>query len=68
MDPNETLRRLRANLAEVWGLCESWPLNLTQLDRIQGLACEYAELFEALDTWILHGGALPSDWRVNVDK
>jgi len=57
MDPNETLKVLRALVAEVLGA-----------DRFEGndadeVLGELAEEFDALDKWITSGGFLPQDWR-----
>lgn len=50
MDPNETLRRLRA-------------LNETYAKGGEVDAEEVLELFEALDLWISTGGFLPESWK-----
>lgn len=54
MDPNETLRQLRALVAQVHG-DEEGDIN----DQLE----DFAGYFEALDEWITKGGFLPRDWR-----
>jgi hypothetical protein len=50
MDPNETLRLLRANVAR------------EQDGRDGSHAEEICEYFQALDEWISKGGFLPAEW------
>lgn len=52
MDPNATLNRIRILTARM--LADGAP----ESDD----AAELAELVSALDSWILGGGFLPSDW------
>lgn len=50
MDPNATLREIRA-------LCRSTePFSQQDAER-------FAELFHALDSWLAGAGFLPSDWE-----
>lgn len=66
MDPNETLRRLR-QLAE-------YGRQLERPDAAAGdgyggytwrqLAHEQAELFQALDEWLMRGGFAPKAWQL----
>lgn len=52
MDPNETLRRLRA---AVYAIQTPGYSAVTREDM--------AELFDALDEWLLRGGFLPDAWQ-----
>lgn len=52
MDPNETLRRLRAHMKNA---TEGNVLTVHE-------TTEVGELFEALDEWLVSGGFPPSDW------
>lgn len=55
MDPNETLRRIRALTKRV---------NSEQdLDDGPGTLIELAELVEALDQWMSAGGFGPHEWQ-----
>jgi hypothetical protein len=51
MDPNATLTRLRELVAAE----RRGPLTPDQ-------GRDFAELFDALDEWIVRGGFLPADW------
>ena len=57
MDPNETLRLLRAWAQEVLDL---------QDGGIVTRATRGAELFEALDGWLCRDGGLPQPWHPRV--
>lgn len=61
MDPNETLRMLRAWAARV--LADATP----DADGAVGFVCDSevlaAERFDALDKWIENGGFLPRNWN-----
>lgn len=52
MDPNQTLADLRELVSEADGA--------KALSSATGY--RFAELFDALDGWIVSGGFLPSDW------
>ena len=55
MDPYETLRLLRLTIKQ---------MRVDESPQIrQAHAEEIAEYFEALDTWLSRGGALPAAWR-----
>ena len=49
MDPDETLREIRA-------LCDQITLDVDDCDRLR-------ELVVALDHWLLRGGFLPTQWK-----
>lgn len=53
MDPNETLRLIRATIAE---------MRDGELPSMHA-ADVLAELFEALDGWLIKGGFLPREWQ-----
>lgn len=53
MDPNETLRNIRAIIRE--------ELNETDGDRLASLD-DLVQLVDSLDEWLSDGGFLPSDW------
>lgn len=54
MDPNECLSEIRAILTDFDGF---------QRGSNRQAAERLAELIDALDDWLSHGGFLPSDWR-----
>ena len=58
MDPNVTLRRLRADCSTIANLDEVGDDD----KELSKLAVDVAELFEALDGWITKGGFLPAAW------
>ena len=58
MDPNETLRRLRALAATILGDHENPDGNGVDQDDAAALA----EHVNALDEWITRGGFLPEPW------
>lgn len=55
MDPNETLTKLRDLIGEIFETNEAD-------DDCTDMAVEMAELFDALDGWIIKGGFLPDAW------
>lgn len=58
MDPNETLKDLRALLS-----------GETVADNLHSLAVKYAEaeeLFQALDEWLSKGNPPPTDWDICI--
>jgi hypothetical protein len=61
MDPNETLRRIRANVDQMRRIMASGeePAEAGEYYRI---ASELAEDFDNLDCWIVRGGFLPAFW------
>lgn len=59
MDPDDVLRRLRANAKVL--MDNAWAGE--RIDSV--LVYETLELFEALDEWIYEEGALPKDWDNN---
>lgn len=66
MDPNETLRRLRALLGGDHSGVEindsSTRTMAEHFDDLLGMVCEAEELWQALDGWISTGGGIPEDW------
>jgi hypothetical protein len=58
MDPNETLRQLRAAIGDAYAICDDEETECA-LDALQ----ELATLAEALDQWISRGGFLPREWE-----
>lgn len=61
MDPNETLRRIRANVDQMRRIMASGeePAEAGEYYRI---ASELAEDFDNLDYWLGRGGLLPNAW------
>lgn len=59
MDPNEALKTLRRQAAEVLDRYEN---NRTG-KRFADAAYDLAQAAEALDSWIKGGGFLPQDWQ-----
>lgn len=59
MDPNETLKRLRALTVATLRIADDPPDLESEAPR---LAYELAESFEALDQWLSGGGFLPRAW------
>jgi len=53
MDPNVTLRQLRAAVSDMAG---------DEFEFDASAVGDAAELFEALDEWLSNGGFLPEDW------
>lgn len=56
MDPNETLRQMRAIAARILAR-EGADLHETAED-----ATDLALAVDALDTWLCHGGFIPDAW------
>lgn len=68
MDPDETLRILRALLGGDHSGCEDWK-EAEQMPDDWGndwlaTLCRAEEAFQALDQWMSCNGHLPKDWRV----
>ena len=63
MDPNETLMCMRECAEEVWVLTAGIVDESFEHSTDRQLAQRQAELFEALDQWLLKGGFLPADWK-----
>lgn len=73
MDPNETLRRLRALLGGDHSGYEQDKLGHSifhhgdkptkDLDDLHTMVCEAEELFQALDDWLSKEGCLPEAWE-----
>ncbi len=63
MDPNETLRYLRADIARLKGVLDP-PGFLTegQKDMVLTTADEVWQRFDVLDQWLTGGGFLPNEW------
>ena len=57
MDPDETLKRIRALAARIIAVADKDDEDMSS----EGL--ELAELVQALDTWIASGGFLPRAWE-----
>lgn len=66
MDPNATLARLRgmAKAALTDADAKTWPEKAT----IVAFTTEFAELFQALDAWIVGGGFLPAKWSAKLTR
>lgn len=62
MDPNETLKSLRAVAREVRARADAADREGVALDDLTEEAENLSTLFEALDTWISEGGFLPKSW------
>ena len=61
MDPNESLKQLRAWSTAVLRRADTPGL------RAEAWEVEAAEAFQALDQWLCAGGFKPRDWRLTVD-
>lgn len=66
MDPDVTLRRLRELAGEIEAIAdkptEAGAAHAAAQSSLASLSAELAELFDALDDWILRGGFLPAAW------
>lgn len=56
MDPDKALAELR-RLASQYG--DDAP----PIEEVDDLALRMVEAFQGLDTWIINGGFLPTDWQ-----
>lgn len=65
MDPNETLKQLRALVIQERDTRDLTDASATRatLAELADLAGELGELFDALDTWLANGGFLPANWN-----
>lgn len=65
MDPNETLRILRALCVEA-DRYDTQPQADSEatVRRMAEMADEFATAFDALDTWFKGGGFIPDSWRL----
>ncbi len=59
MDPDEALANLRKLMQQLY---DELPGPDIQSTRIEDLASEIVEQFEALDGWLTRGGFLPAAW------
>jgi len=66
MDPNETLKQLRALLGGDHGGVDESLLSVDAQCYLTHL-CGAEELWQALDQWLSKGGFLPIDWDAILD-
>lgn len=62
MDPNETLKRIRAVTSQWEDMRGSSPTNVSSRT-MEAMLDELLDLFVALDEWKSKGGFSPDDWR-----
>lgn len=70
MDPNETLRQLRALTTQLSlrvASVEARGMNSPVYDELAEGVAELSELFQALDEWLSRGGFPPEEWREGPD-
>lgn len=68
MDPDETLKQLRALSKKLTTVQQADDEDFLLVDQAN-IAQEYADLFMALDEWITRGGFLPKAWaHQGVDR
>ena len=60
MDPNETLRCLRALSKQI--------IKENENEEMPDNGMHMANIFQALDEWIVKGGFLPQDWQKGQTK
>lgn len=56
MDPNETLKKAREAAQKLNSIGIAAPGGYWAL-------CDFLTAFQALDEWLLKGGAIPEDWK-----
>ncbi len=61
MDPDATLARLRALMAELEHLLPG--PDILRTTHVEDTAAEVVEAWDALDGWLSKGGFAPSAWR-----
>ena len=72
MDPNANLRQQLAVAAQINAIVDNCTddghFSPKQLDELQGLAAQLAELVTALDGWISGSGFLPDRWQLAQNR
>jgi hypothetical protein len=63
MDPNVTLRAIRLTVAEIHEMREKENWDSTDIEHLVEMGNELADMVDALDEWLLKGGALPLLWK-----
>lgn len=68
MDPDETLRQIRAKVEEIHGDPNDYAHGSDAWNAWQDHAEELSELVAGLDDWLSRGGFPPQAWRPAGDR